>query len=581
VTAPGPFEPDLFHEPRSDFSSARVRWLIRLRFVATACILLCSLFSLTSIFDGVSYPVLFGAGLVGLAYNLVLFARGKRPAQKPTSPLPQAFVDIVLLTVVLWAAGGIDSPFLAFYVFHVALVAILAGKRAAIAAIAVCAAGAVFLGVSTMVPLLAIGAWNPAHPWDAITEVTAFSITVVGVAYLVSHATRDLRDREKALEVARHRASLEYQLLTNTLQELDAGLEVVDEKGAVIWRNRRAIELGPSDSPWRCPREQKKACERDVSGRCPFESASAVGEPGRCRFAAQVDGAERVYELLSFPLPADSDNRARVMNLYVDRTLATLDERRLVTTERLVSLGRVAQGVAHELNTPLATIRTLATDMRAAIRGLTEDSSVETAADLDESAALIHDETRRLGRITQALLAGGDLVRTRVDGSVPLQAALERARALVFAGVRSGPRMVIDGRIDTLSVAADPDRLVQVLVNLLQNALDAVRDVRDPVVTIDSKVDEARVSLSIEDNGPGIPPEIERRLFEPFSTSKPLGQGTGLGLYTSYMLAQAMGGTLTVENRDGGGVRATIRLPLAESLARAPLSGQRAPSSPS
>lgn len=141
--------------------------------------------------------------------------------------------------------------------------------------------------------------------------------------------------------------------------------------------------------------------------------------------------------------------------------------------------------------------------------------------------------------------------------------------------------MVIDGRIDTLSVAADPDRLVQVLVNLLQNALDAVRDVRDPVVTIDSKVDEARVSLSIEDNGPGIPPEIERRLFEPFSTSKPLGQGTGLGLYTSYMLAQAMGGTLTVENRDGGGVRATIRLPLAESLARLPLSGQRAPSSPS
>jgi signal transduction histidine kinase len=581
VTAADPsFEPDLFRgrEP-SDFSAARARWLVRLRFVATACILLCSLFALTDLFDGVAYPVLVGAGLVGLAYNLVLFAREKRGSQKAPSPLPQAFVDIVLLTVVLWAAGGIDSPFLAFYVFHVALVAILAGKRAALAAIGVCALGAAFLGAATMIPELAIGTWHPRHPWDGIAEATAFSITVVGVAYLVSHATRDLRDREKALEVARHRASLEYQLLTNTLQELDAGLEVVDEKGSVIWRNRRAIELGPGESPWKCPREQKKACERDVSGRCPFDSASEVGEPGRCRFAAQVDGAERVYELLSFPLP-DGDNRGRVMNLYVDRTLATLDERRLVTTERLVSLGRVAQGVAHELNTPLATIRTLATDMRAAIRDLSHDTRLASVgADLDESAALIHDETRRLGRITQALLAGGDLVRTRVDGSVPLQAALERARALVFAGVRSGPRIVIDGRIDTLAVSADPDRLVQVLVNLLQNALDAVRDVRDPVVTIDAKVDDSRVSLRIEDNGPGLRPEIERRLFEPFSTSKPLGQGTGLGLYTSYMLAQAMGGMLTVENRDEGGVRATIRLPLADSLATLPLSGQRAPSS--
>jgi two-component system sensor histidine kinase HupT/HoxJ len=103
---------------------------------------------------------------------------------------------------------------------------------------------------------------------------------------------------------------------------------------------------------------------------------------------------------------------------------------------------------------------------------------------------------------------------------------------------------------------------MQVLVNLLQNAHDAVRDRRGHVV-IGARADGMHVRLTIDDDGPGIPEGIEGRLFEPFTTTKPPGQGTGLGLYTSYMLAQAMGGTLTLERREEGGTRATVRLPAA------------------
>jgi C4-dicarboxylate-specific signal transduction histidine kinase len=193
-------------------------------------------------------------------------------------------------------------------------------------------------------------------------------------------------------------------------------------------------------------------------------------------------------------------------------------------------------------------------------------------ADLDESAALIQDETRRLGRITQALLAGGDLVRTRIDGTVSVAAVVERARALVFAGVREGPTIQIDPSVDDLEVTADTDRMVQVLVNLLQNAYDAVRDREDPHVSVRASLADGRVELVVEDDGPGVPAEVEAHLFEPFTTTKPPGQGTGLGLYTTYMLVRAMGGTVSLETRPEGGARATVRLAAATKDGLAPVS---------
>jgi signal transduction histidine kinase len=142
---------------------------------------------------------------------------------------------------------------------------------------------------------------------------------------------------------------------------------------------------------------------------------------------------------------------------------------------------------------------------------------------------------------------------------------VERSRALVFAGVRAGPRVSVGEGIDGLRVTADPDRLVQVLVNLLQNAYDAVRDREGAppdargLVTIRAEKKGDDVLLCVEDDGPGIAEEVRQRLFEPFATSK--AHGTGLGLYTSYMLVRAMEGDLWLDPRPGGGTRATVRLP--------------------
>lgn len=563
-------------------SPERLAWLIRLRWWALLGIVSAAVLAFVGAFPGVNWAVLIGTASGAAAYNGMLWLdlRRGRASSAQHEATYQALIDFMLLTVVLWAAGGLRSPFVSFYVFHVALAGILAGPRATLLAGGFALVCAALLWLTEVFPVLAIGAWQPVAPWGPYADVLAFAASVGGVAYLVTHAVAELRDRERALEEARDRAELEYELLSNTLDELDAGLEVLDSEHVVVWRNRLARRLVPrleSGDPWHCPGTES-ACERDASGLCPIERSFDRGEAGRCRFAVDGEGSERVYELLSFPLSPAEGQKPRVMNLYLDRTSAMLAERQLLLAERLASLGRVVQGVAHELNTPLATIRTLAADMVAALRtlGVAPDAEREALSrDLAESAALIKDETARLGRIAQALLAGGDLVRVRIGGSVSLGAMVERSAALVFAGVRGGPALTLDSSLDGLRLRCDQDRLVQVLVNLLQNAHDALRgqpdNARGGAITVRAQRESTgEVCIEVEDDGPGIDARVQGRLFEPFTTTKPPGEGTGLGLYTSYMLVRSMHGSLALEPRPQGGTRALLRLPLDTHTPAAP-----------
>jgi signal transduction histidine kinase len=589
---PGGLEAHALPGELDEFRDSRVRWLIRLRWGAIFFIALGAVFSSIGIFPGLNGPVLAAIASIAASYNLIL---SFRRTHHPRAGISHAIVDMGILTAVLWASGGIHTPFLANYIFHVAVVGILGGPRATVITAVIAIGCAVLLWISEHVPGMRIATWDPVAPWGLISELIAFGGVIGVVAYVISHAVRELRERELALARVGDAVALEYEVLSNTLSELDAGLEVVERDGTVIWRNKRAAELSPwveAGTVWGCPGE-RRPCQAKVSGDCPVKRALDANQPGRCRFAAEGTDGERVFEMLVFPLAAAGgrqDGARRAMNLYLDRTTTVIDERGLILAERLASLGRVTQGVAHELNTPLATIRTLAADMQKVLRDLDvapasgghadDDARKRMIADVAESAAIVQDETRRLGRITQGLLTGGDVVRAEIEGAVPLAAVVERARALVFAGMRRAPPVEIGDGVDRLSVVGDRDRLVQVMVNLLQNAYDAVREKQDGRVYVSARYDDAdqRVSLIIEDDGPGIPASVRDRMFEPFATTKPPGEGTGLGLYTSYMLVRAMSGTIVLEDREGGGTRARVVLQAAlEGAIRPPVPGRGEP----
>lgn len=223
----------------------------------------------------------------------------------------------------------------------------------------------------------------------------------------------------------------------------------------------------------------------------------------------------------------------------------------LVQANKLASLGQIAAGVAHEINQPVAAIRANADNGLLLIaRGRPEAAG--------ENLSAIAAMTERIGRITDELRAFSrkadgrvepTLVTEVVDGSVLLTASRSR---------RQQARLTRRGETPGLSVLGERVRLEQVLVNLLQNAFEAVEDRADGAVTLTVRENAETIEIAVADNGPGLAPEVERALFTPFLTTKP--RGLGLGLVIARDIAAGFGGELTVSSTPGAGATFTLTL---------------------
>ncbi|MGD9689008.1 MAG: sensor histidine kinase [Phycisphaerales bacterium] len=234
-------------------------------------------------------------------------------------------------------------------------------------------------------------------------------------------------------------------------------------------------------------------------------------------------------------------------------------QRNLADADRLASLGIMSAGLAHELNTPLAVAK-----------GLVEKLAASPQRRLDEAdAALLLRVVGRLERLSESLL---DFARVRPPSSRVhrADALLDEAWTLVRLDrearhVEFRPAVPPD-----VEIACDGDRLVQVLVNLLRNAVDALANEPRPAIDVSASTSQREgrswVSITVADNGPGIDPEILPRLFEPFASTKLDARGTGLGLAVSEGIIREHGGLLMARNRQRGrGSVFEIVLPVSEA----------------
>jgi two-component system sensor kinase FixL len=226
---------------------------------------------------------------------------------------------------------------------------------------------------------------------------------------------------------------------------------------------------------------------------------------------------------------------------------------KLAQTERLAAVGELAAGVAHEVNNPVNTMINCA----------------QLIADGDDAAPncqVIIEEGQRIAEIVKDLLqfARDDSDRPQPTG---LPEVLQRTLRLFGENLkRHGVAIRTDVPEDLPNVRARPQQVQQVLLNLLINAKDAMlqsscerREVR-----ITGALDGAGVRMSVADTGPGIPPHLGHRIFEPFVTTKRARGGTGLGLSISKSIVEGYGGTLDVQSQPGLGATFRIWLPLAE-----------------
>ncbi|MBL9060138.1 MAG: sensor histidine kinase, partial [Mangrovicoccus sp.] len=228
----------------------------------------------------------------------------------------------------------------------------------------------------------------------------------------------------------------------------------------------------------------------------------------------------------------------------------------LAQANRLSILGQVSAGVAHEINQPVAAIRTYAQTGQQLIDA---GAVPEARENLDEIVAI----TDRIGAITPSLK--GFARRGKGDlRPIEVEAALDGALSLLAGRIRdAGVEIRREPALPGATVTAGRIRLEQILVNLLQNALDALAGRPDPVITIAVAETPATVTITVRDNGTGIPDAVRDQLFMPFTTTKE--KGLGLGLVISGDLALEFGGTLRLEPARPGeaGTAFTLELPRA------------------
>lgn len=235
-------------------------------------------------------------------------------------------------------------------------------------------------------------------------------------------------------------------------------------------------------------------------------------------------------------------------------------QRNLADADRLASLGMMSAGIAHELNTPLSVLK-----------GSVEQLSRQPAAGIDPArAALMLRVVRRLERLSESLL---DFARARPPEwqSVGLRSITEEACTLVSIDREARDVLFRDLTPAELLVECDPDRMVQVLVNLIRNAVDAMRTGQpdqERTISLEARTIDrdgrAWVCLTITDTGPGIDPAVLPRLFEPFASTRLDSKGTGLGLAVADGIVREHGGLILAGNRsDRTGARFEVMLPLA------------------
>ncbi len=220
----------------------------------------------------------------------------------------------------------------------------------------------------------------------------------------------------------------------------------------------------------------------------------------------------------------------------------------LESQDRLVSLGLISASVAHEMNTPLAVLR-------GSIEKLLESASDPLLRDRIER---INRVAERLQRISEGLTAFARLRKIEM-GPVALRALIDESWHLVAIDEKAA-RVSFANRVDAAHLAhGNADRLVQVFVNLLRNARDAVPP-GGGIAVASRRVDD-RIAVTVDDDGPGIAPDLLPNIFDAFVTTRLDARGAGLGLAVAEGIVGQHGGTMEASNRAEGGARLEVRLP--------------------
>lgn len=536
-----------------------LRWLVRLRWLAVGAVLASVAFA-AHVLGLVDHPapLYVIAGAVA-ASNLVFLVWVGRPTPPRIQGLTQILSDLVALTALLVLAGGVENPFAAFYVFHVILASILLSARDAFA---VASASFLLYGGMALADHFGLLARLGPGPTEVALGrelrlagsppvlaglLAGFGTTVFVAAYLCSSIAERLRAKQAEL-------SSEKEKVEDIVRAIGAGMILIDADKRVRWENERVREWFGSSLGRPCYEALWGLSE--PCKECPSARAWQVGGRVHAEVSRTIGGRRAHYLITSSVLHDPESRREQIVELIQDITERKEMEAQLVQAGKMVGVGELASGIAHEINNPLASV--------AAIAELLEDLFARGEFDrFPKQIARIREQVERCKEIVRSLLnfaRHGDDEVGELD--VPYVIA-DTLRLIRQAALAQEKEIHVDIAAGLPRVRMNGAHLQQVLMNLLTNALDAIAG--KGRIDIVARHDGATVHLEVRDTGCGIPEADLARIFDPFFTTKPPGKGTGLGLALCARLLERAGGTIRVESRVGQGSTFFVRLPAYRS----------------
>jgi PAS domain S-box-containing protein len=559
------------------------RWFVHARGVAMVVILGLILIAVPiarMLPNATLAPLLIWWGVLAAA-NL-WFHRTVSQTHSPEGHImAQAVVDLVVLTGLLNASGGIENPLYVAYLFHVIIAAVVLPKRKSV--IVTGAALVFFLTLvvgefthvlphytnqlfpHARITALASPAGDDAEDQQTMSaaydpvflsgEAGSFVFFLLLAFWLTMLVTDRLRQSEERLERTASSAVLERKRLESVVHAARVGMILLDSDLTVRW-------FSPLASEW---------LEWDTSvigRRCPLYDAPGIREPGPAelvlntgrpeeveRTVPAADGSLRYFRHVASPVRDGAGRVVQVVELVEDITMRRALEAETLHAGKMSVLGRMAAGIAHEIGNPLSS-------MAARLR-LMENRT--DAAFLGTSLGLLQGQVERIGRIVRGV---SQFARTSRQDWITLDVNAAVAEAMSVAELDSRMK----GK-EYRCALAEPsprirgvrDQVVQVVLNLLLNAAEAASD--HGAIEIETFQRQGEVTIAVRDSGVGMDEKVRTRLFEPFFTTK--AKGTGLGLSISYTLVHAHGGHFQVDSEPGKGARFAVVLPAAEAVAAA------------
>ena len=422
------------------------------------------------------------------------------------------------------------------------------------------AAAAIAIGGLALSPDAAL-----PYPLPQVAAVVLLLVVVAGLWWLL-RATLTLRQTASVAQTQLAQREAHLQSILDTV--LDATV-VIDSHGIIQSFNASAVrqfgyepaEVVGSNVSMLMPTPYRERHDGNLSRYLATGEKRIIGVD-RVVVGRRKDGS-------TFPMKLAVGEMRTPEGIYFtgfirdlterEQSQAMLDQARseLVRLARLNELGEMASTLAHELNQPLSAIANYVQGCRRMLEKLDEEHANRMRGALEEAAK----QALRAGDIIRHLrefVTRGDTEKRPEDVKV----LVEEAGALALVGSRErGIKSVFDFTSADSTVIADRIQIQQVLINLMRNAMEAMRDSSERVLTVSTRaVGADRMEVRVADTGPGISDDIAPKLFQPFVSSKASGMGVGLSI--SKRIIESHGGELTVARNDAGGATFTFTLPI-------------------